>query len=89
MAKGGPPLARTFFIFPGTKYATKRLSGDQKGYSAPSVSSSCLGMLESSLLIQSEVFPAVSTPTKAREVPSGESAMCPPSWRRNSAPEGG
>ena len=67
---GGPPDASTFFSFPVTKKPIKRLSGDQKGNSAPSVPGSNCAVSES---IERTHRPVAAM--NASRLPSGEIAM--------------
>src|SRR3954467_7495920 len=69
--RGVPPFASTLRKFPSAKKATKIPSGDQNGYSAPSVFGTSRGSSESKDWIYSAVCPP-SPAIKAKRVPSGE-----------------
>src|ERR1700730_15242269 len=73
MVWGGPPEASIFLSFPSAKKPMKRLSGDQKGKEAFSVSGRGCIESESNGRIQRRFLPAGPRPTKGRFVPSGES----------------
>src|SRR5262249_10857065 len=69
---GGPPEMSILLSFPGTKNPTERLSGDQKGKDASSVSLSGWAVRASSVRIHRIVSPEESFAAKTRRVPSGE-----------------
>ena len=69
----GPPARSIFFSLPSAKNAMERLSGDQKGSTAPSVPVSARAESESRSRTQSWSLPS-SVATKARRRPSGEIA---------------
>src|SRR5687767_4570850 len=60
------------------KNAIVRLSGDQKGFAAPSVPSSRRTTADASGRSQSDEDPLGSTTTNDRDSPSGETASIPP-----------
>src|SRR5207248_11513330 len=61
MIPGGPPAMSTRLSLPCAKKATERLSGDQKGYRAPSVPASSLPERESNGRSQSLSVPCSVT----------------------------
>src|SRR5262245_59870066 len=71
----GPPVASIFLSRKSAKKPMERLSGDQKGPLAPSVPASGLDSVESSGRTQSWYLPPVAA-VKARERPSGDTAIC-------------
>src|ERR1041385_5678224 len=89
MTIGGAPAAATCFSLPGTKKPMKRLSGDQNGNDASSVSESCRAADELRGRTQSVDFPVESVATNASIAPSGERAMCPPPSVLYEYPRGG
>src|SRR5215475_12043129 len=73
---GRPPLTSTFFNLPLAKKPMKRLSGDQKGWVAPSAPSIGLASEEASERTQSCTLLPVAA-VKASQFPSGETAVWP------------
>src|SRR5262245_28930920 len=73
---GRPPLTSTFFNLPLAKKPIKRLSGDQKGWVAPSAPSSGLASEEASERTQGCTLLPVAA-VKASQFPSGETAVWP------------
>src|SRR5206468_1724172 len=67
----GPPEASIFFSLSFTKKPMKRLSGDQKGYLAPSVPGNSCAERESSERTHSDVRPSIAVAMNARRWPSG------------------
>src|SRR5438094_726337 len=73
----GPPEESIFMSLATVKNPMKRLSGDQKGKSAPSVPANGCAERELSDRIQSCVLPEESVATNARRLPSGDTAKAP------------
>src|SRR5262245_21650018 len=71
---GRPPLTSTFFNLPPAKKPMKRLSGDQKGWVAPSAPSNGLASEDASARTQSCTLVPVAA-VKASQFPSGETAV--------------
>ncbi len=69
------PTVSSFFSFPGTKKATLRLSGDQNGYAAPSVSSTRLPRIACKGRIQRLGLSFPLCATYANIFPSGDNAI--------------
>src|SRR5687768_4924654 len=73
---GGPPEASIFFNFRSAKNPTNRLSGDQKGFEAPSVPASGRAEAPESGWTHSKLVPE-EVATNATRRPSGDNAIGP------------
>jgi len=88
MVAGGPPESSMRFSLPSAKKPTDRLSGDQKGRSAPSVPGNRRASIESTGRVHNLVAPS-ETVTNAIMRPSGETAALRLPPNANSVPRGG
>src|SRR5262245_42806293 len=76
-ACGGPPWTSILLSLESAKTPMERLSGDQKGYEAPSVPSNGRAVREARGRTQSRSLPSPVRATKASRRPSGESTTGP------------
>src|SRR5262245_58194406 len=86
IVKGGPPASSTDFSLPAVKNPMDRLSGDQKGEKAPSVSGTTFGDNESIACTHSRTVPDSSRAVKAKFRPSGDDSS-PTSFDKVVIPE--
>src|SRR5262245_36609365 len=73
---GGPPALAIFFSFPSAKKPTHRLSGDQNGYSAPSVPDSECAATESNDCSHSVDRAPGAAATNTMVRPLGDNSNC-------------
>jgi len=75
MSRGRPPEISVLFSLPLAKNPIERLSGDQNGEEAPSVPSSCRGVIDPISRINREGIEPDDEAINAIARPSGEIAM--------------